>query len=317
MTNAHNRRAALASLAALPIGAAIAAPRRAVAAERVRLGILNFDPSTPACYAQSAGLFADAGLDVSLQVIASGAAVAAAVIGGSIDIGLSSLFALLSAHAHNVPLKMVAGAADFDRSYVPVTGLVVKADAPFQSQTDPNLKIVSVAALQDEMLVNIRSWIDRSGGHSESIQFVELTGPGVGPALDSGRVNAAGIGNPVFANLMATGKYRTLGNPSQGIASHYLTTGWIATNEYAQTHQALIKTFVGVLTKAAAFANAHPQETAPILAKYTGLDPAVIAKMARSHYLAKLEIRDMQPVIDASAKYGIIPKPFPAKDLLG
>src|SRR5580693_2266130 len=124
----------VAGLAALPMSAAALGARRPAlaAAGRVRLGILNFDPSTPAVYAQDAGLFAAAGLDVTIQVIGSGAAVAAAVIGGTIDIGLSSLFALLSAHEHAVPLTLVAGGATYDTAFPPVAGLLVRSNSPYQ-----------------------------------------------------------------------------------------------------------------------------------------------------------------------------------------
>jgi NitT/TauT family transport system substrate-binding protein len=313
-----NRRSAILGLAALPIAVlALGEPPLARASVgQLHLGILNFDPSTPAVYAQDAGLFAAAGLDVTIQVIGSGAAVAAAVIGGTIDIGLSSLFALLSAHEHGVPLTLVAGAAIFDVAAPPVSGLLVKESSPYQRPPDLNGKIVSVAALNDEMLVNIRSWVDKTGGRSETIQFVELTGPGIAAALDTGRIDAAGVGNPVKASLLATGKYRTLGDPSQGIGPHYLTAAWIATPDYARKNGAIVKAFAGALGKAAAFSNAHPQATAPMLAKYTGADPAMIAQMPRSHYNANLSPRDIQPVIDASAKYRIIPNSFPAREII-
>lgn len=307
-----------ASLLALPVAIAALASRRARAAgERVRLGILNFDPSTPAVYAQAAGLFADGGLDVAIEVIPSGAAVAAALIGGTLDIGLSSLSAVLSAHAHAVPLTLVAGGAIFDTAYPPVSGLIVTTGSPFQHPADLNGKVISVAALNDEMLVNIRSWVDKTGGRSETIQFIELTGAGIGTALDSGRIDAAGVGNPVLANLLATGKLRTLGDPSQGIGSHYLTAAWISTPAYVQKNAPVVKAFAIAMGKAAVYSNAHPQVTAPMLAKYTGVDPATVGRMLRSHYDANLSPRDIQPVIDASAMYRIIPKSFPAQEIIG
>jgi NitT/TauT family transport system substrate-binding protein len=318
MEERHSRRSAISRLAMLPIAvAALGKPQAARAAlGRLHLGILNFDPSTPAVYAQAAGLFAAAGLDVTIEVIGSGSAVAAAVIGGSVDIGLSSLFALLSAHEHAVPLTLVAGGAIYDSAFPPVSGLLVKANSPYQRPSDFNGKIVSVAALNDEMLVNIRSWVDRSGGRSETIQFVELTGSGIGTALDTNRIDAAGVGNPVQASLLATGKYRTIGDPSQGIASHYLTAAWIATPDYAQKNGAIVKAFANALGKAAAFSNTHSQVTAPMLAKYTGADPETIARMPRSHYNANLSPSEIQPVIDASAKYKVIPSSFPAREII-
>ncbi len=318
MRSLHSRRNVIAGLAALPMGVAALGPRRpAIAAEgHVRLGILNFDPATPAVYAQAAGLFADAGLDVSIEVIPSGSAVAAAIIGGSLDIGLSSLFSLLTAHTHSIPLTLVAGAVIYDKADPITTGLVVKAGALYQHPADLGGKIIAVPALQSEMYVNIRRWVDQTGGRSETVQFTELNGPGIGPGLDAGRIDAAGVGLPLLSNLLDSGLCRTLGDPSQGIASRYLAAAWISTPGYAQKNSATIRAFATALAKATAYSNAHPRETAPILAKYTGVDAAAIARGPRSHYFSGLEPRDIQPVIDASAKYQVIPKSFPAQDII-
>jgi NitT/TauT family transport system substrate-binding protein len=308
----------IAGLAALPMSGAALRPRRPAiaAAGQVRLGILNFDPATPAVYAEAAGLFAAAGLSVSIQVIPSGAAVAAAILGGSLDIGLSSLFSVLTAHAHNIPLTLVAGAVIYDKADQLTTGLVVKTGAPFSHPADLGGKIIAVPALQSEIYVNIRCWVDAGGGHSETIQFTELNGPGIGPGLDAGRIDAAGVGLPLLSDLLDSGLYRTLGDPSQGIASRYLAAAWISTPGYAQKNAAAVRAFANALGKATAYSNAHPRETAPILAKYTGVDAATIAHGPRSHYFSGLELRDIQPVIDASAKYQVIPKSFPARDII-
>src|ERR1019366_456783 len=66
------------------------------------------DDATPILYAQNAGLFRAAGLDVELTAASNGAAVAAAVAGGSVDIGKSNIVALITAHARGVPLALVA-----------------------------------------------------------------------------------------------------------------------------------------------------------------------------------------------------------------
>ncbi len=211
---------------------------------------------------------------------------------------------------------LVAGAVIYDKDDLFTTGIVVRKGAPFQRPADLSGKVIAIPALQSEIYVNIRGWIDQTGGHSETIQFTELNGPGIGPALDAGRIDAAGVGLPLLTNLVESGLYRSLGDPSQGIAPRYLAAAWISTPGFAQKNAATVRAFAAAIGKASVYSNAHPRETAPMLAKYTGGDAAAIARAPRSHYYSGLELRDIQPVIDASAKYQVIPKSFPAREII-
>ncbi len=64
-----------------------------------------------AVWGRDTGAFARAGLDVDIQKANNGAAVAAAVIGGAIDIGKSSSMGIVNARAHGIPVLMVAACA--------------------------------------------------------------------------------------------------------------------------------------------------------------------------------------------------------------
>jgi ABC-type nitrate/sulfonate/bicarbonate transport system substrate-binding protein len=311
--NLETRRTALARVALAPLALVAAAGATPVP---VRLGASPNDLATPAFYAQSAGLFTDAGLDASIELVSNGTAVASAVAGNSIDVGLVSLFAVISAHARGVPLTLVAGNSVYDARAPQSVGVVVLADGPIHSPTDLEGKIVSAAALNDIMVANVRGWVDRNGGHSEQVQFVELTGPGIIAALDTKRIDAAAVVNPIMANLLATGKYRNLGDPSAGIGTHFLTTAWIAEADYAHKNAGVIRSFQSAMAKSAAYCNAHQADTAPLLAKFSGIDLAVIAHMARANYSVALDPRDIQPVIDSAAKYKIIPGAFPAREII-
>jgi hypothetical protein len=65
----------------------------------------------------------------------------------------------------------------------------------------------------------------------------------------------------------------------------------------------------------AEWANAHPADSGPILAKYTAVAPEVVAGMTRAKYGVTLEVGDIQPELDNAAKYGFIP-PMAATDLI-
>ena len=53
-----------------------------------------------------------------------------------------------------------------------------------------------------------------------------------------------------------------------------------------------------------------------VLAKFSAMEPARIAKMHRISYATALDPRLIQPMIDACAKYKVIPAAFDAKDMI-
>src|ERR1700723_431412 len=59
-------------------------------------------------YGVKSGLFKKYGLDVQTIMSASGAAAAAALIGGAADIAYTNILTVVQAHAHNVPMVFVA-----------------------------------------------------------------------------------------------------------------------------------------------------------------------------------------------------------------
>jgi ABC-type nitrate/sulfonate/bicarbonate transport system substrate-binding protein len=320
MNQRESRRAAIGRLCLAPVAAVAALESTSSLAVaqtpiHVRAGAVTNDFATPLLYALDSGMFRDAGLDVELQVINNGTAVAAALAGNSIDLGIVSLFAVVNAHARGVPLTLIAGSTLY-LTTSPAVGVLVLADGPLHSIADLTGKTVSSSALNDILAVSMRGSVDRSGGHSDTMQFVELTGTQVGSALDTGRIAAAGVANPTLASLLATGKYRNLGDPSVGIAPRFLATAWISSTDYVQKNPSTIRAFTAVLAKAAAYANTHQPQTAPILAKYSGIELATVAHMTRARFEPALDPRDIQPVIDAAAKYKVIPKGFDARDII-
>jgi hypothetical protein len=67
---------------------------------------------------------------------------------------------------------------------------------------------------------------------------------------------------------------------------------------------------------AGAFARAHPEATVDDEAQYTKQNPSVIAHMKRQRMGTTVNASNIQPVIDALAKYKLIEKAFPATELI-
>src|SRR5580692_11066538 len=92
-------------------GAALAGLKTRASAQdlpAVKIAAPANDTATSAIYAVKAGLFKRAGLDVQITAMNSGASVAAAVAGGAIAMGNSSLVTLIEAHAKQLPFTLVA-----------------------------------------------------------------------------------------------------------------------------------------------------------------------------------------------------------------
>ncbi len=269
----------------------------------------------PILYAQKAGLFARSGLEIVLDKSPSGAAAAAAVLAGTYDIAKSSLVNLISAHVKGVPFTIIAPAGMYDDA-TPFAQLLVPIDSPIKTAKDLNGKLLSVPALHDIGQVADSAWVEAHGGDLHSLKFVEFPMAGASAALDQHRIDATTIVGPAMDAAMATGKFRSLGPSFGAIAPHFLFSGWFTTKDWADKHPDALKKFQRVWAQAAAYVNAHHDEMEAPLATFTGIPLDVLHKMTRGVYGTTLSAKDIQPVVDAAAKYQMIDKPFPAQELI-
>src|ERR1700728_2830087 len=114
----------------------------------VSVGTNAADDVTPLLWAKATGMFTKAGLDVDIQKLTSGSAVTAAVLGGSLDIGRSSLLPLLSARSHDGPVQLIAP-AELSVGEDPSAGIIVLKDGPVKSARDLNGSTMPSPSLKD------------------------------------------------------------------------------------------------------------------------------------------------------------------------
>lgn len=306
------------ALAAFGFSSAPAADQR-VAQARPSLITLNVaanpaDDVTPLIYAQSAGLFTKAGLDVHIQRLTSAAGLPAAVASGTYDIGKTSVASLFAAHEKGLPFTIIAPANVY-YTKVYTVGLLVAKDLPMPSARDFNGKIVSVVALHDIGQIALDAWIDQRGGDWEAVHYVELPMSATLGAIEQGRVFAAEVGNPILAEALDSGKVKII--PAyDAIAPSYLLSGWFTTSDWASKHRDAVKLFARVIAQAAGYTNAHPAETAPLLADFSSIPLSVIEHMPRVRNGTTVSASQIQPVIDAAAKFKMIDHSFPAQEIM-
>jgi NitT/TauT family transport system substrate-binding protein len=273
------------------------------------------DDVTPLLYAQHAGLFQKAGLDVQLTPMNSGSAVTAAVLSGSLDMGKSSLLPLISARFRKLPVSAVSP-GELWLANDPISALVANKNSGLTTAKDLSGKTIAVQALRDLSEVALRGWIDENGGNSNSIRVVEVPQSAILTALKEGRVDAANMSNPGLATVLASNTVEVVGRPDDTIAKRFLLTAWFAADAYVAANPSVVKRFADVMGASAHYTNAHHAETVPLTAPFWGIDPAVLSHMPRATIGERLDPREIQPVIDIAAKYNIIARAFDAKELI-
>jgi NitT/TauT family transport system substrate-binding protein len=278
----------------------------------IRIATTPIDLGAEALYAADLGFFKKAGLDVQLNLLASGSTVAASVAGGSIDIGQSNIVALATAHAAGLPFVIVAPAGYYT-SAGPTTELVAAANSPITDAKELDGKIIAVTALKDLNWVSIQSWLTRGGADLSSIKYVEVQQPTACNMVTSGRAAAAIVSEPYLSFALRDGGCRVLAPTHDAIAKQFLVGAWFSTIAWAQSHTDAIRRFRAVMVETARWAATHHAESARILERYTHL--AAAPEMKRVPFAERAEVAQIQPVLDAAAKFGVI-APMQASELL-
>jgi ABC-type nitrate/sulfonate/bicarbonate transport system substrate-binding protein len=117
---------------------------------------------------------------------------------------------------------------------------------------------------------------------------------------------------------LQSGKVQVIGHGQDGIAKHFIVTGYFCSGEYAAKNADVLARFRKGLYEAAAYANANRAEMVPLLAKYSGVDAKIVAAMTPTTVgvAGQLDPRMIQPMLDVAIKYKVITTPFPAKDMI-
>jgi NitT/TauT family transport system substrate-binding protein len=287
---------------------------RALGLTKIRVGATVSEAVLGLLWAVDSGIFQRAGLDVDVQHSSNGSAVSAAVLSGSLEIGKSSVIPLLSAHARALPFVVEAPggvyvAADADAA------LVVRKDSPLRTGRDFNGKTLAVPALGDLFTLGTSAWIDRGGGDSRTVKYLELPGSAQGDAIVAGRIDGAMMSEPVVSQAVSAGQIRILAHPYDAIASRFAETLFFTSADYAEKNPAVLAAFRRAFAEGVAYATAHRAETLPVYAKFSGIPMSVLATAIKNHMGTALDPRLIQPVIDVAARYGVLQKPFPAVEL--
>jgi NitT/TauT family transport system substrate-binding protein len=307
-----NRRGMLRTLGIA--GAALTVPsalRAQTTADVVRVGVVPVEVCSEAFCGVDLGFFKKAGLDVQLEWFTSPGTIATAVASNAIDVGLFDTPGLITAHSRNVPVVLLAGGKQYvDRD--PTFGVIVPADSAVRTAADFS-GTFAVASVNSIAALGIMAWIDRNGGDSKRVKFVEMPFPTMFEAIQRRTVAGAVPVEPWLSDAGRQGLRTIL--PINGLARTFTASCWATSRSWTDAHPATASKFARVIYEIGRWENHNTNASIPIIAKYTKIPPEVIGKIHRGVFAESPDEVSLQPVIEAAAAYGMVAKAFPAAEL--
>ena len=278
----------------------------------VKVATTPIDVGAEVLYAKDMGFFQKHGLNVDVQFIDNGAAIASAVASGAIDIAQGNVVTLATAHDKGLPFVVVAPAALYS-STAPTSALIVAKNAPYKTAKDLNGKTIGITGVKNITQIAAMAWMDQNGGDSSTVKFIELKFSEMGPAVVAGRIDAGVTAEPDLTDAVASGTARILAPVYSAVAPTFIIGAWFTTSDWAKAHPDLLARYVAAITEAGAWANKNQPASAKILEKYTKIESK--PGMKRVIFPDTSDLARMQPAIDATAKYKVIKATFPASEL--
>jgi NitT/TauT family transport system substrate-binding protein len=308
-----NRRGMLAA-----IGAGAFVVQRPLAAQelqKLRIVGAPVDSYKSVYYAIKANIFRKYGLEVEATLANSGAASAAALVGGAVDIAGVSALTLFQAHLRGVQMQYIVPSILLS-SERPTTQTVVLKSSPIKTGRDLTGKTIGSTTVGDMNAAATLAWIESTGGDPKSIKVIEVPSSTAAAVLETGRADAVTLNEPAVGQVLAAGNARVIAHPYDAISKRLDASGYAAMRPFVEKNTDAIVRFERAMHEAQVYTNSHMAETVDIVAGYTGIAPDVVAHSVRMVDPEYLDVRNFQPLIDALAKYGFLASSFNAAEII-
>lgn len=290
-----------------PLALSVPALGQPLITMRVGLGVI--EAHAQGYYAQDAGFFRKAGLDVELQQLNLGAIVAESVAQGSLDAGQANLFSLLAGRQHGIPFIALAPAGLIDNADPPHDLLVVGRDSPIASAKDLNGQTIGLLSIGGTQQMYVANFVDKNGGDSTTLKYLAVGAAGLAPAVESGRVAAVDLPDPQLT--AARDQIRPLGNCYAAIAPRFLEGAWFTTTGWLAKNKDAARRFASAIVAAGQWSMANPEAAGAILRKYTKVN----ITRASLRFGTVLDPALIQPICDTAARYKML-APMKAADII-
>jgi sulfonate transport system substrate-binding protein len=228
----------------------------------------------------------------------------------SIDFGYTGAPPAVFAQAGGVRFVYVGAEPSAEHN----EAIFVKADSPLRSTADLKGKRVALQKGSSSHYLLLEA-LKKAGLRYEDVQPVYLAPADARAAFESGNVDAWVVWDPYYAAAQAALKVRTLAD----FAGFPTYNFYESTRDFAQQHPDIVAAVLSQLRATGQWVNAHPSETAALIAPKVGLDQAIVETWVRrvpygATPVTEQVIAVQQNVADAFYGAHLIPQKLTVKD---
>ena len=334
MRNIRRKGVALAGVVGVVAATALAAAAPASAATNITVGTVAINAMGTIPWAQSAGIFAKNGLNVTqIKIYPAPPPSLAALAAGAVNFVYAPSIPIINAYANGgMALKVVAPADGYEPSKLAAakknaalagklddTGVCVSPSAGINNWKDLEGKTVSVPARGAQGEVTIAQAVKANGGNPAAINFVTLPFGAALDAVKSGKTQAAFTVEP-FTSSCTAGGLKKLGSPGIQFFTNEVAIGmWVTTAAYAAANPAVITAFQKSIAEVGKFGNT-PAGWDKILQSanptYTDVDLATARKSNPSYFPATIVANDLKSPAAKMLALGFLKQPVDIAGLL-
>lgn len=269
----------------------------------VTIGALSISETAPLWAADEAGVFAEHGLDVTIQPIQGGAQAMPALLNGEVDLTVGQPFGVLRAHEQGLPVAIIAGYAESYPDGDDINAVVAGAGSDLTRPADLAGAKVAVNSLGAAGDLTIRAAVEQDGGDPASIEFVEVAFPDAAAQLDAGNIDAAWIPEPFVSMITAAGGTSVL-YPYQETIPGLPTLVVQATTQTVEQDPELVDATRAALTDAFVWAGENDDAVRQALVDNLSLPEEAAANLPLPHFTTDLDQDVIQALADLAVEYG-------------
>jgi NitT/TauT family transport system substrate-binding protein len=262
------------------------------------------------------GFFSKQDLEIQDSEGVAPAPIMAQVVAGKLDIGFTTIPALVAAASNGAPLQAISAFDGVIDAGKPATAIMVKADSPIKSPKDLEGKKVGVVALQSELDVLLHEVVRRAGGDPSKVQSVQVPFPEMTTALKAGRVDAV-VNTEPFVTLAKQQGIKAINYPEAEVVPNGTVTAFVASKKFVASNADVVKRFQTAMKESLEYAKEHPAEAQAIMPEITDIKPALLNKInLGTTFQPSVDTASIDKFVTLQKQFGFVKNPPTATDLL-
>jgi NitT/TauT family transport system substrate-binding protein len=261
--------------------------------------------------------FTDSGLDLTTQTVTSGTVAVPLLLNGQLQFSEADAVGALTAISKGVPLVIVGAVTSTGTSpSTDNTGVLVKEGGSIKSAADLSGQKVGVNAIGGAAQLAAEAAIDKLGGDSSTIQWVELPPTELDQAVQRGTLAAAVA--TLTGGEGALGLHSIIAPTAEAMPGAPLIV-WIASRQYAAQHPDVVTRFAQATAAADESLSKDPSlvRTVMVDTSSTPISPTQAKSLVLAQFTpATVQPSALQSVIDLMARYKTITTSIEASSVL-